>query len=202
MKGAGGPEPQGAPEMSLAVAETTAPARVEAPALTLEGVYRAHAPQVARWAAHVGGPWIDVEDAVHEVFMIVSRRLPEFRGDAKMSTWLYRITERVVRDSRRKERLRAWLRRTRRDDVERSLTTTLETPADALEREQARASVYAVLDRLPEKYRRMLVLFEMEGLSGEEIADLTGVKLATVWVHLHRARAQFLAELGRRKAKA
>jgi RNA polymerase sigma-70 factor (ECF subfamily) len=190
--------------MSLAVSEPHVATRAEAPsapALTLDGVYRAHAAQVARWAAHMGGPGIDVEDVVHEVFMVVQRRLPEFRGEARLSTWLYRITERVVRDGRRKERVRAWLRRTRRNDVERALTDVLRTPAEQLEREQARASVYVVLDRLPEKYRRVLVLFEMEGLSGEQIAELTGVKLATVWVHLHRAREQFLTELARREGR-
>jgi RNA polymerase sigma-70 factor (ECF subfamily) len=188
--------------MSYALSEPATAAREETPALTLDAVYRAHAAQVSRWAANIGGPWIDVEDAVHEVFMVVERRLPEFRGDAKISTWLYRITERVVRDGRRKERLRAWLRRTRRTDVEQQLTSNSQTPAELLEREQARARVYGVLDRLPEKYRRVMVLFEMEGLSGEEIAELTGTKVATVWVHLHRARAQFLAELERQEASA
>ena len=183
--------------MSYALSEAPAVAAEAPVALTLDGVYRAHAAQVSRWAAHMGGPWVDVEDAVHEVFMVVRRQLSEFRGDAKISTWLYRITERVVRAARRKERLRTWLRRTRRADVESSLSTSAKTPAELLEREEARASVYAVLDRMPEKYRRMLILFEMEGLPGEEIAELTGVKLATVWVHLHRARALFLAELER-----
>ena len=53
------------------------------------------------------------------------------------------------------------------------------------------------LSRLPEKYRTVLVLFELEGLSGEDVAALTGTKLATVWVHLHRARAAFLAQMER-----
>ena len=57
--------------------------------------------------------------------------------------------------------------------------------------------MYRILDRLGEKYRRALVLFELEELSGEEIAALTGLKLATVWVHLHRGRALFLAEMNR-----
>ena len=47
----------------------------------------------------------------------------------------------------------------------------------------------------------MLILFEIEGLSGEEIAELTGARLATVWVSLHRARVQFLARLERHEAE-
>ena len=168
-----------------------------AEARSLDALYRAHAATVARWAAHLGGPMVDVEDAVHEVFLVVRRRLPEFRGDAKITTWLYRITERIVRGARRRDRLRRWLDLVRRGDVEESLSPPRLSPVDELERRQSRDSVYVVLDRLSEKYRRVLVLFELEELSGEEIAALTGVKLATVWVHLHRARALFLAELNR-----
>jgi len=47
----------------------------------------------------------------------------------------------------------------------------------------------------------VLILFELEELSGEEIAPLTGLKLATVWVHLHRARARFIAEMKRDSEK-
>jgi RNA polymerase sigma-70 factor (ECF subfamily) len=166
-------------------------------ARSLEGLYRAHAATVARWAAHLGGPPVDIEDAVHEVFLVVSKRLPEFRGDAKITTWLYGITERVVRGARRRDRLRRWLDLVRRGDVEQSLSPPRLSPVEELERRQSRDSVYVVLDRLSEKYRRVLVLFELEELSGEEIAALTGVKLATVWVHLHRARALFLAAMQR-----
>jgi DNA-directed RNA polymerase specialized sigma24 family protein len=50
---------------------------------------------------------------------------------------------------------------------------------------------------LPAKYRNVLILFELEELSGEQIATLTGLKPATVWVHLHRARVRFVAEMKR-----
>ena len=166
-------------------------------ARSLEELYRAHAATVARWAAHLGGPRVDGEDVVHEVFLIVSKGLSGFRGDAKITTWLYGITERVVRGARRRDSLRRWLDLVRRGDVEQSLSPPRLTPVEELEQRQSRDRVYVVLDRLAEKYRRVLVLFELEELSGEEIADLTGVKLATVWVHLHRARALFLAELRR-----
>jgi len=159
--------------------------------LTLEGLYRAHAPLVARWAAHLGGPSVDVEDVVHEIFMIVRRRLPEFRGEAKPTTWLYRITERVVRDCRRKERFRRWIRATRRDQLNDALFGPRQGPSEDIERRQRLARVYAVLDAMPDKYRQVLILFELEEMPGEDIAALTGMKLATVWVRLHRAREHF-----------
>src|SRR5438552_1977251 len=60
--------------------------------------YRQHAADVSRWARRLGGPGVDAEDVLHEVFMVAQRRLPEFRGEAKLSTWLYAITLRVVQD--------------------------------------------------------------------------------------------------------
>jgi len=168
----------------------------EAP-VSLDALYRAHAPVVARWAAHLGGPSLDVQDAVHEIFLIVRRRLPEFRGESKPTTWLYRITERVIRDRRRKERFHRWVHRVKRDQIEDALATTRPNPEEEIQRQQASARLYQVLDRMPEKYRQVLVLFEMEEMAGEEIAALTGIKVATVWVRLHRARERFRAEMRR-----
>ena len=183
--------------MPLPRSDHDAPAPGAPVVLDLDEIYRSHARTVARWVSHLGGPNADAEDLVHEIFLVADRRLPEFRGDAKLTTWLYRITERVVRGRRRNDRLRRWLGRERRVDLERALAPTHLTPIEELERRRAMASVYRILDRLPDKYREVLVLFELEGASGEEIAALTGRKLATVWVHLHRARVRFLEEMTR-----
>jgi RNA polymerase sigma-70 factor (ECF subfamily) len=158
----------------------------------LDAIYRVHAADVARWIAYLGGPGLDAEDLVHEVFLVVQRRLSEFRGDAKVTTWLYQITQRVVQAARRRERFRRWVRRVRRRDVADALSPSATPPGAALEREQAARIVYAVLDRLPEKYRTPLILFEIEGMSGEAIAALLGVRTETLWVQIHRARALFL----------
>jgi RNA polymerase sigma-70 factor (ECF subfamily) len=167
----------------------------------LETVYRAYAPTVARWAAKLAGPLVDVDDLVHEVFLVVRRRMPEFRGDAKITTWLYRITERVAQKGRRKDRFRRWFSHARQLEIERTMASPHLTPVDEFERRESTEAVYRILDRLPGKYRNVLVLFELEELSGEEIATLTGLKLATVWVHLHRARARFIAEMKRDSEK-
>jgi RNA polymerase sigma-70 factor, ECF subfamily len=174
--------------------QDTLPSAPTAP-MDLDDVYRAHAGEVARWVGHLGGPTADVDDLVHEIFLVVERRLAEFRGDARLTTWLYRITEHVVRGRRRNDRIRRWLRRAWRGDVERALSPAPLTPIEDLERRRSTETVYRILDRLPHKYRDVLILFELEGASGEEIAELTGRKLATVWVHLHRARRLFLEAL-------
>jgi RNA polymerase sigma-70 factor (ECF subfamily) len=161
--------------------------RDRAVAFDFDEVYDDHVDQVARWAARLAGPWLDVEDLVQEVFIVVYRQLHAFRGDAKLTTWLYRITEKLVLDRRRTERRRRWLRGLvglgddRNDGV---------TPGDELEQHQATQLVYRLLEGLPDNYRSLIILFELDGHSGEEVAELTGLKLATVWVRLHRAREQ------------
>jgi RNA polymerase sigma-70 factor, ECF subfamily len=66
-------------------------------------------------------------------------------------------------------------------------------PAELLERKEARAALHRLLGRMSEKRRAAFVLFEVEGYSGEEIASLLDVPLATVWTRLHHARKDFLA---------
>jgi RNA polymerase sigma-70 factor, ECF subfamily len=158
-------------------------------------LYRRYARAVARWATRLGGPSVDVEDVVHEVFLVVERRLPAFRGEAKPATWLFRITELVSRAHRRKARLRAWLSRRVAAEPDFGIGSSHLSPVESLVQRERTRVVYRVLDGLGEKYRAVFVLFELEGLSGEEIAALTGLKLATVWVRLHRARARFVARI-------
>jgi RNA polymerase sigma-70 factor (ECF subfamily) len=69
------------------------------------------------------------------------------------------------------------------------------SPVEDLIERQRTQLVYRALDALGEKYRSLFVLFELEELSGEEIATLTGLNPSTVWVRLHRARARFVARV-------
>jgi RNA polymerase sigma-70 factor (ECF subfamily) len=169
------------------------PGPVDTDDLDIALLFRQHARTVARWAARLGGPGIDVEDVVQDVFMIAGRRLTHFTGEAKVTTWLFRATERVVHGLRRKQRLRRWLARSG-DEVSPHLTSQRLTPVEEFERHQATRAVYRILDGLSDRYRRVMILFELEGLSTEEIAQLLGAKQATVRVWLFRGRAQFLAE--------
>jgi RNA polymerase sigma-70 factor (ECF subfamily) len=158
-------------------------------------IYRKHAPDVSRWIAHLGGPFADVEDLLQEVFLVVQRKLPGFRGEAKLTTWLYGITDHVVSNARRKERFRRWTRRARRAEVADALAPSPSEPNTSLEREQARREVYAALEQLPDKYRTPFILFEIEGMPCDKIAELVGVRTQTLWVQIHRARAMFTEAL-------
>jgi len=166
---------------------------VDSPVFDVGWLYRTYAAKVGRWAARLGGPSIEVEDVVQEVFLVAKRRLITFRpdGNGKITTWLFRATERIVRAARRKQR---WRRFVGMPDDDGALggDTAGPIPGEELERRQEIARVYRVLDRLPERQRRVLILFELDGLSTQEIATLTGARVGTVRVWLYRARAAFL----------
>jgi RNA polymerase sigma-70 factor, ECF subfamily len=167
-------------------------------AVDIDALYRAHARTVARWALRLGGPAVDAEDIVQEVFLIAKRRLRRFARGAKITTWLFRTTDRLVRGARRRQRVRRLLWRAHADPAPQLDGPT--SPLEALERQETRVRVYRILDSLPEKQRRALILFELEGLSTHEIAELLEARLSTVRVRLHRARARF-AELDQQLAE-
>jgi RNA polymerase sigma-70 factor (ECF subfamily) len=166
--------------------------------LALDVVYRAHVQRVARWVQRLGGPLLDVEDAVHDVFLQVQRLLPGFRGDSQLTTWLYRITANVVRHRRRKEWLRRWL-----GGAEPAADVAELAPSvhESLEQRETARFVYRLLERLPERHRTILILCDLDGLSASEVETLTGVRAATVRVRLHRARAQLAAQVERERAR-
>jgi RNA polymerase sigma-70 factor (ECF subfamily) len=156
---------------------------------TLAEVYRDYYQTVAHWAWHLGGPDVEAEDAVQEIFLIVSRKMAHFRGEAHFASWLYAITRKVVANHRRRQRWRFW-RDKSPSRIDRVASPALD-PCAHLEQQQARVHLYRILDRLPEKYRMVLVLFELESMSTKEIAEICQTKLSTVKVQLHRAREMF-----------
>jgi len=160
--------------------------------LDIEAAFRRHRGDLERWAARLGGPLIDAEDVAQEVMMVAHARLPEFRHEAQVTTWLFKTTQNIAFTHRRRERVRRWLRGMPLDYAA-ELQARGPSVLEEMERREAAAEVYSALDKLPEKYRSVVILFEIEGLSGDEIASLTGLNLATVWVHLHRGRKKLRA---------
>lgn len=161
------------------------------PTLDAGNMYRMHVHQVGRWAARLGGPALDLEDTVHEVFAIACARLPSFRGDSSLATWLFGITDKVVRHRRRKERWRRWLAGSA-DETAGHLPASGPDPLKAAEQSQTARSVYRTLDQLADSDRRILILFELEEMSADEVGELLGIKPANARLRLHRARARFL----------
>jgi RNA polymerase sigma-70 factor, ECF subfamily len=174
--------------MSSTIRATLVPAPATPP--SFETAYREHAQSVARWARQLGGSGIDIEDVVQEVFEVVSRKLGSFRGDARFTSWLFEITRKTVANHRRRQRWRFWQPAARQTLA--CVSAETRDPLAELERRQMVELFYTALDQLPEKYRTVLILYEIEGLSTQSIAELCQLTLSTVKVQLHRGRELFI----------
>jgi RNA polymerase sigma-70 factor, ECF subfamily len=158
-----------------------------------ESFYREHRRQVAGNLFRVLGDRTEIDDLVQEVFVIAFRGMGRFRGDAKLSTWLYRICVNVAL-GRLRQRSRRPLSVSSADPA--AMAATQPAPADEgperlLERREDVARVYRVLERLSPKKRVVLVLHEIQGLDIKEIAEIVGAPLITVRTRLHYARKEF-----------
>ncbi len=150
--------------------------------------------QVAGNLYRVLGDRDDLEDLVQEVFVIAFRGLERFRGDARLSTWLYRICVNVALG-----RIRTRKRRPNAIGVvdldlvaaDPSLTERPETPDRTLERSRDQQRVYAALEQIAPKKRIVLYLHEIEGLDLKEIAYLVDSNPVTVRTRLFYARREF-----------
>jgi len=176
------------------VKSTPAAERSALRADALDELYDAYAPAVTSWARRLAGPTADIEDMVHDVFVVALRRGFTFQGNATVKTWLFRITHRVVRNRIRRTFTRGRLLRRREEEIAGDLPAPL-TPHQEVERREEHQRLYRALDRLPEHHRTAVILYDIEGLSSNEVAELTGASVGTVWVWLHRARIKLHAYL-------
>ena len=154
--------------------------------------------QVASNLYRVLGDRSDLDDLVQEVFVIAFRGLSRFRGDARLSTWLYRICVNVAlgRIRTRKRRPAAYgVADLDAASPDPSLTERPETPDTSLERQRDRERVYAALETLAPKKRIVLYLHEIEGLDLKEIAYLVESNPVTVRTRLFYARKEFYKAL-------
>lgn len=148
--------------------------------------------EVARWVRTMGAPAAYSEDLAQDVFVVVHRRLHEFNGN-NVGGWLYQITRHRVRDFRQG----VWFRRQLSSaGIDPNTCTELGAgPSESLETKRTWAKVETLLAELKEHERVALILFEIEGLSGEEISEIQGVSIHTVFSRLRRGRAKIKASL-------
>jgi RNA polymerase sigma-70 factor (ECF subfamily) len=138
------------------------------------------------------------EDATHDVFLKAYRHFGQFRGQAAVRTWLYRITVNHCQNL-----LQSWHQRTMVTNVDEATWNATPGPADSplrvLELKELGQRIQQTLDRLPEEYRLLLLLVADERLSYAEVGALTGQTEDAVRGKLHRARRAF-ADLFRKTA--
>jgi RNA polymerase sigma-70 factor (ECF subfamily) len=162
-------------------------------------LYQAWFHSVHGWIRALGGPHIDAEDLTQEVFIVVQRKLGGFDG-GNLAGWLFRIAQLTVRDQRR----RAWFRNIflrPRDVVLAEVESAAAGPEERLVRKERESRLYQLVNQLNPRWRNSFLLFEVGGLSGEEIATLLGIPPATVRTHLFRARKEMLTLVGKLQAK-
>jgi RNA polymerase sigma-70 factor (ECF subfamily) len=159
-------------------------------------LHRTYYPIAVAFLRKLGVRGEQVEDVCQEVFLQMVRYLPTFRGESDLKTWMYRICISEARRYRRREKVAGLVTNLFGRSGAESESTGLEwNPESAAKR------VIAGLDKLPERRRTILVMFDMDGLSGAEVAEVMNMSVQSVWRELHYARAAFLesfdaAELG------
>ena len=143
-------------------------------------------PKVFRHLARMVGEG-EAEDLTQAVMLKVSDSLGDFRGNARLSTWIYRIATNAAIDRLRGSR------------APEPLDTPLELQAPSTEAQAVRREMNTCIrdyvERLPENYRTLTVLSELEGLRNAEIAAVLGISVAAVKIRLHRARQRLRREL-------
>jgi RNA polymerase sigma-70 factor (ECF subfamily) len=161
--------------------------------LDFEEIFREYRGPIYNYLLRMTQNQAEAEDLTQETFVRVHRSLPTFRGEASLSTWLYRIATNVSFDHFRR-------RTTRQAETALSLekiefyedrdSNTPPSPEQFAARSEMSACVQAFVQRLPPDQRVVLVLKDLQGLKNREIAEVLDCSLATVKIRLHRARTK------------
>ena len=156
--------------------------------------YEQHATFVWRTARRLGVRTADVDDVTQEVFVVAHRRWHTFEGRSALRTWLFGICRRVVADYR----CRAWVVR---EVLGAGVPERAVKPKGplAVALRQARAQLDALLEELDANKRTTFVLFELEELPMQEVAELTAVPMQTAYARLYAARRQIERALAKRE---
>lgn len=140
---------------------------------------------VYRLAYRMCGNAYDADEAAQEAFVAAWRALPNFRGDAKFSTWLYRLTTNAAIDVMRREKRH----QTVGDGEMMELADDADSPQETVERTEQQEAVQKALATLSEEYREVLLLRYMEELDYAEIAEVLQLPSGTVKSRINRAKA-------------
>jgi RNA polymerase sigma-70 factor (ECF subfamily) len=163
--------------------------------LTPELVFREYAPRIYNIARRMLGNDADAEDVTQDVLLQVVRKLDTFRGDAQLSTWLHRVTVNAALAHREKRanRQRHEAGSVSDESMEAAApeapvkrwNVSPEEPVLAAEQQEI---IEKAINELPEPFRDVYVLADVEGLPNAEIGEMLGLSLPAVKSRLHRAR--------------
>lgn len=127
------------------------------------------------------------EDLTQEVFVKLFRSLAHFRGDAKFTTWLYRMTTNLVTDFRRSQARKPY--EALLDKMKGWFTDAREQPEEVALLKDEQEQLQSLLSELPDKYRLIMYLFHYKQLTYQEMSDVTGLPVKTLETRLYRGKA-------------
>ncbi len=161
--------------------------------LDFESIHTAFRPKIRRYLVRLVGVK-EAEDLTQEVFVRVSQGLNSFRREAKLSTWIYRIATNVAIDAKRSS---AYRQNARSIELNESVDLggdgigAVESPPSMqqqVEHREMNRCIRDFVEKLPQNYRAVIVLSELEEMKNGEIAEILGITLSTVKIRLHRAK--------------
>ena len=168
---------------------------VEVDKLEFQKIYDTFRPKILRYLTRLIGEH-EAEDLTQEVFAMVGRGLKKFRGESKLSTWIYKIATNTALDSLRNQ---SFQRIARKEISEEEVESDIEHKAPSVDQELIRdemnVCIRNFIENLPANYMAVVVLSEIEGLKNEAISKILGITIDTVKIRLHRARAKLKKEL-------
>lgn len=163
-------------------------------------IYKDYHQKIIQYLSKIASP-NEAEDLAQEVFNKISHALDGFKGESKLSTWIYRIATNTAIDKVRSASYKQSLDSTPLEDTSsidnRSAKGLNRPPAvdEIVVRKEMTECVNEYIDDLPLNYRTVLVLSDLIGLSYREIADILEISLDNVKIRLHRARAKLKKSL-------
>jgi RNA polymerase sigma factor (sigma-70 family) len=178
--------------------QSGAPRPPEAAALTTAGLYRAHAAFLSSVLSRLCGPGPHVDDLVQETFLVAHRRSDAVSAHPQPRAWLYRVAANLVLHHRRgfarRERLAS------RASASLDEYGAAPTSEELVARKSEAQALEACVHQLPLPLREAFVLFELEGMSSEAIATLTGTPAGTIRRRVFTARAELKTLWAARRA--
>jgi RNA polymerase sigma-70 factor, ECF subfamily len=180
-------------ELSLDLPVSTGGAPPAAAAVApFDALYSEQFPFVWRMLRGFGVRDASLDDAVQDVFIAAHRRLPQFRGESSLRTWICAIAYRVALNYRRAQRRKGGL-----VELDAEHLGGGEDPSHALENRRRLQHVGAFLDELDDGKRWVFLLTFVEGMTAKEIAEALEIPMNTVYSRLHHARTAFRSFLER-----
>jgi RNA polymerase sigma-70 factor, ECF subfamily len=168
--------------------------------LQFQEIYDTFQPKVLRYMTRLVGE-SEAEDLTQEIFVKIDQRLESFRGEAQLSTWVYRVATNAALDRLRSASFRQEARTSSLNDADETECEDIwqVEEAPSLEQQLMRQEMHqcfgSFVRDLPANYRTVIVLSELEEMTNKEIAEILNLSLDTIKIRLHRGRNQLLQDL-------